>query len=264
MVNNLHTQEEAIQRDWIKEAERLGDAGEMVTDGLLFRGPIAYSDGCWHRSKGDEEAQWMRAPRRMLLLTKDLNDEEGWDIRQETGRLNEVAFSYERAIPFYKNLRMWSYLMLQGKAGNMPPYAEARKMNVTGPFYESAPIARVNCKKQVGGESIADSVLMRYLETYAVPLKRQIELYGANIIYCCGCSGDRNLILDFVRSQCLPDLQPVPGSGDWFYYSPSANCLAVNSYHPSARIAYEDTYAKLAEAYDATLRWLKSTYNVNF
>ena len=42
MVNHLHTQEEAIQRDWIKEAERLGDAGEMVTDGLLFRGPIAY------------------------------------------------------------------------------------------------------------------------------------------------------------------------------------------------------------------------------
>ncbi|MCC8177112.1 MAG: hypothetical protein LUC85_00725 [Bacteroidales bacterium] len=247
-MQDIHAQEEAIQHEWLAMAEALGDAGEMVTDGLLFRGQISYIDGYWSREKGGEERQWAEADRRLLILTKDLNDEEGWDIRQETGRMHEVAFSYDRAIPFYKNLRMWSYLLLNATADSYPSFREARRMERVGPFYETAPIARVNCKKQVGGSSISDATLMRYLETYAEPLRRQINLYQANIILCAGCSGDRNRILDFVRSQCIPDLAPIADTGDWIYYSPSTAVMAVNSYHPSARVGYEDTYLNLANA----------------
>ena len=137
-------------------------------------------------------------------------------------------------------------------------------MNVSGPFYEIAPIARINCKKQIGGNSISDATLMNYLKQYADLLKEQIALYDANIIYCCGFSNDRNIILDFVRSHYLTDIMPVPGSEGWFYYSSSTGKLVIDSYHPSARIGYEETYLDLADAYEKTLVWLKANYNINF
>ncbi len=264
MTEDIHKIEEEIQKQWLKIALDNNDAESLCTDGLLFRGPIRYENGFWTRSKGDEEKIWAESPRRLLIITKDLNDDEGWDIRQETGRYNEVAFSYERAVAFYKNLRMWSYLILTGHPGRMPSFKEARNMNIAGPFYETAPIARVNSKKQVGGSSISDATLMTYLKEYSSLLKAQIELYDANIIYCCGFSNERNIILDFVRSHYLTDLMPIPGTDDWFYYSRSANKLVVNSYHPSARIGYEDTYYDLSHTYDIALKWIKDNYNLNF
>lgn len=264
MIGNLHNQEEEIQQRWREYAAKLGDADDLCTDGLLFRGKPYFQDGCWHRDKADEESVWGKAPRRLLILTKDLNDEEGWDIRQETGRYNTVVYNYERAIPFYKNLRMWSYLLLNGSPDELPLYSQARLMDIVGPYYEEAPIARVNCKKQVGGASISDSTLMSYMETYSDLLKRQIAIYDANLLLCCGCNSDTNLILDFVKSQYLPDLQPVPDTGDWMYYSPSTRKIAVNCYHPSARIGYEDTYSKLAEVYGKCLEYISQHYHTKF
>lgn len=96
-MKNIHQQEEALQAEWLREAERFGDADELCADGLLFRGEISNRDGYWHRERGDEEGTWNAAPRRLLILTKDLNDDEAWDIRQETGRTNTIAFNYEQA-----------------------------------------------------------------------------------------------------------------------------------------------------------------------
>lgn len=264
MKTNFHEQEAVIMKEWLQMAQSNHDADELCVDGLLFRGDISYSNGCWHREPGNEEQAWAEAPRRLLILTKDLHDDEAWDIRQETGRMNSVAFSYERAIPFYKNLRMWSYLLLSGAIGAMPLFETARDMRITGPFYETAPIARVNCKKQVGGAMIPNAVFMHYLTTYVGPLARQIALYDANILVCCGCTGNRNLMLDFVRSQYLTDLQLIPDTGNWIYYSPLANKIAVNSYHPSARVGYQSTYEDLADAYEAGLEHIAAHYGAEF
>ena len=78
-------------------------------------------------------------------------------------------------------------------------------------------IARLNCW------------LQSHLETYGDLLLKQIELYDADIILCCGGS---NLIKDFVKEMYLPDLEAVTDT-DWTYYSKSANKLVINSYHPS-------------------------------
>lgn len=248
MIKDIHTNECRLFNLWEKASIANGETAGLCTDGLLYRGRIYYEDGYWYREPGDEEAQWRDAPRRLLILTKDLNDTVGWDIRQETGRANTVAFSYDRAAPFYKNLRMWSYGLLNVTASRYPDFTEASNMNISGPFYESAPIARVNTKKQIGRSSIHNSVLMQYLDRYAPLLKEQIEIYDANIILCCGFSANSNLILDFVRSQYLPDLAPVPGTGDWIYHSPSTGKIAVNSFHPSARIGYEYSYTNMMSA----------------
>lgn len=258
----IHEEEELIMRDWEAAAAVHGEQEGLVTDGLLLRGEIYYSGSFWHRKPGDEEERWNTAPRRLLILTKDLNDDEAWDIRQETGRYNTAAFSYSRAIPFYKNLRMWSYGLLNVTRDGCPPFSEASDMEKSGPFYENAPIARVNCKKQTGRGSIHNRELLMYLERYAPLLKRQIALYDADIILCCGSSGGRNVILDFVKSQYLVDLQQIPGTGNWIYYSPSCGKIAVNSYHPSARIGYEDTYTDMMHAMTCALEYINAHFEV--
>ena len=96
-------------------------------------------------------------------------------------------------------------------------------------YYETAPIARVNCKKTVGSEKCPNGVLQKHLETYCDLLLKQIDLYDADVILCCGGS---NLIKDFIKKAYLPDLEKVKET-DWMYYSKSTNKLVVNSYHPS-------------------------------
>ena len=83
-----HDLEEGIFEEWRERSRGNGDGTEIAPDGLLYRGAFSYEDGYWSRRPGDEEGRWERAERRVLILTKDLNDEEAWDVRCETGRRN--------------------------------------------------------------------------------------------------------------------------------------------------------------------------------
>lgn len=252
-METLKEKEQRVLDEWRRAAESRNDAEEFSEDGLLWRGKIYFEDGAWHRKEGAEEELWQKAGRRLLILTKELNDTEAWNIRQETGRPNRAVFSYQSGGLFIKNLRMWSYGLLHATATDMPDFRTARNMELSGPFFETAPIAHVNCKKQCGGAHISDAVLASYMNTYAPYLKQQVALYDADVILCCGCAKDRNLILDFVRSQYLTDLQEVPSTGGWIYYSPSTGKLAINSYHPSARIGYEECYEGMMTAFQLAL-----------
>lgn len=135
---------------------------------------------------------------------------------------------------------------------------DSEELAVDGLLFRGTPKSRVNCKKQVGGGSISNPTLKRYLETYAPFLAEQIDIYNASIILCCGNSGDQNLIFDFVKSQCLPDLEYVPDSDGWVFYSPSTGTIVIDSFHPSARIGYEETYTNMMTGYLKALRHLKS------
>lgn len=252
-MGQLKLLEQQILDEWRRFAESRHDAEEFSEDGLLWRGEIYYADGTWHRKEGREEEQWVKAKRRLLILTKDLNDTEAWNIRQETGRQNTAVFSYQNGVPFIKNLRMWSYGLLHTTADEMPDFETARNMELSGPFFETAPIAHVNCKKQCGGSSISDALLSSYLNDYADFLRKQIALYDADVILCCGCAKGKNRILDFVRSQYLQDLQVIPSTGDWVYHSPSTGKWVINSYHPSARIGYEESYNGMMNAFQFAL-----------
>ena len=105
-MGQLKQLEQQILDEWRRFAESKHDAEEFSEDGLLWRGLIYYADGSWHRREGNEEELWLNAKRRLLILTKDLNDTEAWNIRQETGRQNTAVFSYQYGAPFIKNLRM--------------------------------------------------------------------------------------------------------------------------------------------------------------
>ena len=70
-----HDLEEGIFEEWRERSRGNGDGTEIAPDGLLYRGAFSYEDGYWSRRPGDEEGRWERAERRVLILTKDLNDE---------------------------------------------------------------------------------------------------------------------------------------------------------------------------------------------
>lgn len=237
--------EDILFAEWRKRSVANGDGNELAPDGLLYRGRFVYNDGYWSREPGNEDVIWERAKRRVLILTKDLNDEEAWDIRAETGRNN---FSGENNVvvsaPFYKNLMRWVYGLLTIDAnGHAKSFAEIDSQGVYQPFYDQAPVARVNCKKQVGKSSIETSVLKSYMERYKDLLVKQIAAYDANILLCCGAS---EAIKDFVAEHYLTDLVKL---NNWVYYSPQTHKMVIDSWHPTyTGDTHEKMYSDMMKA----------------
>lgn len=256
-MKTMKQKEREILDRWKVYSATCEETESFAEDGLLYRGNIYFEKNCWHREEGNEEHLWVKALKRVAFLTKDLNDEEPWDIHEETGRYNHVAFQYEKAIPFYKNLRMWFYGIVNTTAEETIPYKMARNMEITGPYYEQAPVVHINCKKQCGKGTLDNAVLSTYLSRYAPYLQEQIKLYDANILICCGYANGINLILNFVRSQYLPDLISIPDTADWIYYSPSTGKIVINAYHPSHRIGYESIFTQMIDAYQQALQYIQ-------
>lgn len=143
----------------------------------------------------------------------------------------------------------WVYgLLTADRHGNTRPFDEADRPDTFRPFYDEAPVARVNCKKQPGGSQLTNSALQGFLTRYADLLERQIRLYDADILLCCGGS---DLIKDFVQAHYLPDLCRM---SDWMWYSPSVRKLVVNSWHPSYRgDTHEGMYTAMMQHYSEFL-----------
>ncbi|MDO4161237.1 MAG: hypothetical protein Q4D41_12345 [Prevotellaceae bacterium] len=215
----IKSENEAILNEWKKRSITRGE-GNVAEDGLHCKGKFEYLEGgYWSRMSGDEEMRWVNSNSRILFITKDLNDDEAWDIRKETGRKNHTK---EVAVTtlFYKNMMRIVYGLVHAmEDGHAPSFDEANNPDNFIPCFENAATARINCKKQVGGATIANNTLKNYISAYADLLARQILLLDANIIVCCGGS---SCIKDFVKETCYKDLIKV---NDWIYYS-----IAVERY----------------------------------
>ena len=174
---NYTALEDRLFEEWKTRSRQCGDGEEIAPDGLLYRGLFSYADGYWTRRPGDECRRWEQAPRRVLILTKDLNDTEAWDIRCETGRRNfSGPADATVSAPFYKNLMRWVYgLLTVDRHGNTRPFDEADRPDTFRPFYDEAPVARVNCKKQPGGSQLTNSALQAFLTRYADLLEPGFE-----------------------------------------------------------------------------------------
>lgn len=266
-MTNIHKKEKELFNKWLSKSMKLGDGKNLAPDGLLYRGklvPCRYpkDDKCyWEREEGNEEDIWYNSSKRLLIITKDLNnvDEKGqiseaWDIRVETGLKNDKdSVDFESCVCFYKRLRMWAYgLLHMDVEGNYPAYENARNMKISGCFYLHAPIARINCKKQCGYSSISDSKLQSYLDKYRELLIENLTIYNrADIILCCAGTG---IIKNFIKDNYLKDLIEVPNTNEWIYYSPSTNKTVINSWHPSDRKSYKVVYHNMMNAYSYFLK----------
>ena len=242
--------ENALFEEWELEANHNHEVGDFVRDGLLYRGAIYYEDGYWKRNSGNESQQWDKASKRLLILTKDM-PYEAWDIRMETGRKSHTGEDHiQTEQKFYPNLMTWSYgLLTMAVSGKIIPFEQVSNLEDIRTFYEQAPIARVNCKKQVGESEISTATLNDYVKRYAKWLLRQITLYDADIILCCDASG--HIPKSFVQDEYLTDLERI---NDWIYYSMKAGKVVIDSYHPSCRINREETYKDMMAGFGEFLQ----------
>lgn len=232
-----------FKEEWSVRLKTNEPDADFVPDGLLYRGPATSDGKYWRRNIGNESRQWDTASKRLLILTKDLNDEDAWDIREEMGRLNFTGGQIRTCRSFfYSNLTLWSYALINASDGNeIADYEMTPSWDELREFYETAPIARVNCKKSLGKSSCPANLLNMHLHTYGDLLLRQIEMYDADIILCCGGNG---LIKDFIAEKYLQDLEQISEEG-WMYFSPLHNKLVVNSLHPSYKKSKEWSYQEM-------------------
>ncbi len=249
---NYHDIEEEIFEEWISLSETNNDGGEdeFAQDGLLYRGDIVYTDkGFWERHEGNEESLWEASSKRIMFLTKDLNDPGNpWDIRCETGRKNKHGkdiFSVNTL--FYKNYMRMLYGILNAQEDNSDlSYDTVNNPAIYQPFFDKVPIVRINCKKQVGGNSLKNSELIKYLRNYKDILLKQINLYDANIIVCCGGS---SIIKEFVAKNYITDLIQI---NSWIYYSESCDKLVIDAFH----LSYPGSHYKDAPSEEEAYTWM--------
>ena len=250
---NIKEEESKLFSRWARSLH-LSEEEFCPNGGLLFRGDFGLYDKneeglyAWSRNEGNEEEMWCKSPKRLMILTKDLNDPNGWDIREESGGRAKL---YEKVIPsdeelqylgigFYRKLNRWVYGILKSDNNTYPPFEDVTDYNEMGHFYESAPLVRINCKIEIGGASVEDQVLIDSMNKHKDFLVEQIKLYHPNIILCCGFQNGENAICKFIQENIYEDLDLVPNTDHWVFYSQKHDVIAIDSYHPSARSFTDD------------------------
>lgn len=253
-MSSIKEREKQLFEEW---REEIGEE-YCINGGLQFRGDYFLteaSDGVcyWDRKEGNEEMLWNESSKRVLILTKDLNEPgDTWDIRKEScGRKavqadqkNDPQIQYLNNIGFYRKLKRWVYGIFKYTNDIDIPTFDYVKSNPDelAKFYEQAPLVRINCKMESGGSTVNNNELLSYIDRDKEFLSRQIKIYQPNVIICCGNQNSENIILNQLVREIYSDLCIVENTKGWVYYSKDSNVLVVDSYHPSARIKDKRLY----------------------
>ena len=224
----------------------------IVPDGLHYLGEFSYEEnGCWKRVSGNEEERWKdicEQKRGLVVLTKDLNDGEVWDMRMDHGRKNGDRNAEPSSGAFHENLRRWMYgLMTMSDSGKMPEYPtnkEAQK------HFEEKPWVKMNLKKELGENALADNALRAHIEATKESLKEQLKLYKGASIYIDCAKGEGIELL----KQIYPDITPFSsGEKPRISYSGKHRFIIIDSHHPSyprmKRRTYYDDMKKAVQAF---------------
>ena len=208
---NFVEKNDSILQKWKEHNEKVEKTmnqqkPNFASDGIMFRGEIdqylADENERWSDPEKENEL-WENAPIRYLFLTKDQNcwDKPAWDVRSETGRSNEDSCSIQYR--FYRNLMYILYGIINSE-DTLCGYEDFTNEQAIQ-TYDSAPLARINVKKQAGGSSIDNNKLKTYIERDKEFLIEQITALDADVLICCGYSESiedtGNIILNFLSKE---------------------------------------------------------------
>ena len=244
-----HKKEEQLFTRWAERARKLHESDEITKDGLLYRGDMWFDGFNQVCKPADEEQQWTDASLRLLVMTKELNEDDGWDIRGESGRVPSPRLTCRTAQRFFPNLELWVYGLMNIPDRKVMTFSRADNQTRLQGFYENAPIARINCKKQPAITAASNMVMQKYLRDYADLLAAQVTLYGADIILCIGGQG---VMVKFLTEHVYKDLEQF---NEHIWFSPSAGVMVVKQYHPNYNVySRKDMYTGLIQDYQAFLK----------
>ena len=241
---SIFTDNEQLLKEWEIASINNNEQDEFVSDGILYRGNVIYSNtGGWVHERGNEEELWEHSSKRILFITKDLNDDGAWDIRAETGRKNHSGKDnvlIDTSSKFCKNYLYQVYGLGNITAEHFVDYDSFSDKEAIQ-YFDKCTLSRINVKKQLGKGSIEDKVLVEYINKYSDFLKRQILLLDADIIVSCGSK-----IFNFIKEYCY-NLEKI---NEWIYYDSSLNKVVINSWHPSYHfISHKDFYTEMVTNY---------------
>lgn len=244
-----HAQEEELFTRWAERARKLRESDEITKDGLLYRGEMWFDGFNQVCRPGDEERQWADASLRMLVMTKEHGEDDGWDIRAESGRVPSPRLTCRTAQRFFPNLELWVYGLMNIPEHKTMSYSSADNPTRLQGFYENAPIARMVCKKQPDIRTASNAVMQKYLRDYADLLAEQVRLYDADIILC---SGGQGVMVKFLKDNVYSDLEEF-NSHCWF--SPSSGVVVVRQYNPNYSVySRKEMYDGMIHDYQAFLK----------
>lgn len=244
-----HDKEERLYARWATRARKLHESDEITKDGLLYRGELWFDGFNQVRKPGNEEQQWTDASLRLLVLTKELGEDDGWDIRGESGRVPSPRLTCRTAQRFFPNLELWVYGLMNIPDRKPMSFGRAdNEVRLQG-FFENAPIAHVNCKKQPDIKSASNMVMQKYLRDYADLIGEQIAMYDADILLCVGGQG---VMVKFLADYVYKDLEQF---NEHIWFSPSASVIVVKQYHPNYNVyGRKEMYVSLMKDYQSFLK----------
>ena len=245
---SYHKEEERLFANWAERARKLHESDDITKDGLLYRGEMWFDGFNQVCRPGDEEQQWEDASLRMLVLTKELNEDDGWDIRGESGRVPSPRLTCHTAQRFFPNLELWVYGLMNIPDRKVMSFSKADNPTRLQGFYENAPIARVNIKKQSDHHAASNMVMQKYVDNYADLLTKQISLYNADIVLCVGGQG---IMVRFLGEHVYKDLAQF---NEHIWFSPSTGVVVVKQYHPNYNVyGRKEMYSSMIDDYQAFL-----------
>ena len=268
---------------WYKRTENIGkdekDGNQhycLVCDGIMRK-----------RGKSEEEIEneWERDEKRIAILIKDENQKEkdgapwaddtrNWLIplntddtpkkkRQKTRNWNvsskflenrgQIVWGIKKAKPVSN---------LDDLIPNTVIYTHFEDIQKS---FREEPFALIECKKQAGKASIDDDVLQEYLDAYRKLLYEELDILQPHIFVC---TNER--IYKFVQEYLTKDgtqITHVPSLEKVGEYEASvtlhlpSKSVILCSYHPSARMSYEDFYDGVLKHYYA---FVQSPYYEEF
>jgi hypothetical protein len=194
-----------------------------------------------------DEGSYRDAPLKILLLLKEVNDPDGggWDLRQFLGEEGGRSQTWS-------TVTRW----LQGIRSTNPTLCWSDFVKVTSEVRkrELKSIAAMNLKKTPGGHT---SQINRFWETVirdAQNVKKQFELYDADVVICCGSS-----VTSAFKSFIQPgsNWRSTTRGVEFLEYKPSQHVIAFS--HPEARVAENLLFYGLVDAVRAIRGILRLT-----
>lgn len=238
---------ELIVNMWRVLASKDGD-GDVSADGVYYKGELYLQPNAnqiW-RHPGDEDSQWVAAKRRILFVSKDLNEyDNAYDLRGIDLTHNPDG-SLSFGCRFNRNLlRIATGLSTICKDG-YPSFEEVNDIEYVDKVWNETAVARINLKKHSGGPKCSDTILLKSINKYQGLILEQMKLLEPNIIVCCGGSG---IIKDFVIEKFLKEKPEAIKSetDNWIYYSADKDIWVIDSYHmnPMGNSTDQDLYENI-------------------
>lgn len=210
-MRSLREREDALFREW------RGHSPRFVSDGAV-----------------DADAFMTCSPRIVFLLKEVNSRDPRWDLRCYLS-CGAQAATWNNVVRWTKGIR------------SLPERLSWRRVeHVTERDREEVlrTIAVVNVNKAPGGGSANNAVLARAAKEHGKLLIRQIGLYKADLVLCCGTARFLNLALG------RPNLVGWQACGNASFLREPHLPLCVDFYHPAARISAPWLYSQLVRTLD--------------